>query len=111
MPPISPALFERALSAPPKIVGVMLPSAGLQAYVRQVPAGERGDLMPTADDHREPLAHRGRVLSACLCYHDGSQDFDEAAVEHILKAQPGELAGLYTAACHLNGMKPLKQAA
>jgi hypothetical protein len=104
--PIPAARFVTAAARRPTIVMVPCNTISAALYVKRLDDPDaRAALAPTPEDAAAPARHRGRVLEACLCYENGSQGFDEAAMDLILTAQPGELNALYQNACAVNGHK------
>lgn len=52
-------------------------------------------------------AHIARVLQACLCKHDGTQDFGEMAQAVFDRSNPIDLHKGYVEACVINGVEAL----
>lgn len=98
----------------PKLGGVLLPSAGIKAYVRRLPTREaRAELL--AETKALPKdQRRGHLIAAASCYASGSEPADIPAdheaeyAARLAKAKPADLERLFRIACHLNGTTTLE---
>lgn len=103
--------FATAAKRAQEVVKVLLPSVSVAVYVKKLADEQAKNLFPTKDEKDSPEVHLGRVLSATMCYHDGSQIFDEKATATIMAASHNDLSSAYMIACRLNKVPEMKQVA
>jgi len=91
------------------IVPVMVPSAGIVAYVKSLPAASLNLLMNNIK--QLPASERkGAMIAGCSCWGNGTP-VDPTNTEYaalLAKAKPTELASLFRTACHVNGYAELE---